>query len=145
VDMTIRRSYLIICCLAWKQKLLRRYLLDAMHCEKNLSENMLKTVLGSKDSYGSREDMQEHGIRRDLWLEPSQNRRDLYHMPRALYILTANERTTVLDIIKKLKTPSNYMGAIAKCVEDGRLRYMKSHDFHVLMHQVILLFLRNSD
>jgi hypothetical protein len=37
------------------QKLLIRYLLDAMHCEKNLCENITKTVLGMKDSYGSRE------------------------------------------------------------------------------------------
>jgi hypothetical protein len=100
---------------------------------------MLKTVLGAKDSYGSREDMQEQGIRRELWLAPSQNGRDLYHVPRASYILTAIERTIVLDIIKNLKTPSNYMGTIAKCIEDRKLRYMKSHDFHVLMHQVILL------
>ena len=110
-----------------------------MHCEKNLCENMLKSVLSAKDSYGSREDMQEHGICRDLWLASSENARDLYHMPKAPYILTATERTIVLDIIKNLKTPSNYMGAIAKCVDDGKLRYMKSHDFHVLMHQVTLL------
>jgi hypothetical protein len=42
----------------------------------------------------------------------------------------------VLDIIKSPKTPLHYVGAIAKAVEDGKLRYMKSHDFHVLMHQV---------
>jgi hypothetical protein len=41
-----------------------------------------------------------------------------------------------MDIIRELKTPSHYVGAIAKCVEEGKLRYMKSHDFHVLMHQV---------
>jgi hypothetical protein len=28
------------------------------------------------------------------------------------------------------------MGAIHKCLEEGKLRYMKSHDYHVLMHQV---------
>ena len=57
-------------------------------------------------------------------------------MPRAPYIMVPNERTTVIDIIRKLKTPSNYIGAIAKCVEDGKLQYMKSHDFQVLMQQV---------
>jgi hypothetical protein len=118
------------------QKLLRRYLLDAMHCEKNLCENMLKTVLGTKDSYGSCQDMQELNIRRDLWLQTSRNERDLFHLSSAPYVLSPSERTMVMDIIRELKTPSHYVGAIAKCVEEGKLRYMKSHDFHVLMHQV---------
>jgi hypothetical protein len=83
----------------WNQKLLRRHLLDIMHCKKNLCENMLKTILGAKDSYGSRKDMEEQGIRRELWLAPSHNERDLFHLPRAPYILTTSERTTVLDII----------------------------------------------
>jgi hypothetical protein len=42
----------------------------------------------------------------------------------------------VMDIIRTLRTPSNYIDAIHKCLEEGKLRYMKSHDFHVLMHQV---------
>jgi hypothetical protein len=58
-----------------------------MHCKKNLCENMLKTVLGAKDSYGSRQDMQELNIRRELWLETAQNERDLFHVSSAPYIL----------------------------------------------------------
>ena len=85
-----------------------------MHCEKNLCENMLKTVLGAKDSYGSREDMQEDGIRRDLWLAPSENGRDLYHMPKAPYILTASGQTTVLDIIKNFENTFQLHGCYSK-------------------------------
>jgi hypothetical protein len=48
---------------------------------------MLKTVLGAKDSYGSRQDMQELNIRRELWLETAQNERDLFHVSSAPYIL----------------------------------------------------------
>jgi hypothetical protein len=118
------------------QKLLIRYLLDAMHCEKNLCENVTKTVLGMKDSYGSRQDMRKQEIRRELWLRPAENSRDSFHVPNAPYILKGSEKTRVMDIIRNLKTPSNYVGAIHKCLEDGKLRYMKSHDYHVLMHQV---------
>jgi hypothetical protein len=114
-----------------------------MHCEKNICENIFKTVLGSKDSYGSRQDMEELRIRSDLWLEPPRTERDLFSLPKAPYILTPSKRTTVLEIIKDLKSPSNYVGAIAKCVEEGKLRYMKSHDFHVLMQQVSVFFLYN--
>jgi len=46
----------------------------------------------------------------------------------------------VMEIIRSLKTPTNYVAAIHKCLEEGKLRYMKSHDFHVLMQQVCLYF-----
>jgi hypothetical protein len=99
------------------QNLLIRHLLDAMHCEKNLCENLVKTTFGHKDSYGSRQDMESQGIKRGLWLRPSNNRKEVFNKPKAPYIL-------------------NYVGAIHKCVEEGKLRYMKSHDFHVLMQEV---------
>jgi hypothetical protein len=118
------------------QKLLIRYLLNAMHCEKNLCENMTKTILAIKDSYGSREDMRKLGIREELWFQPAQNNRETYHIPSAPYILKGEQRSRVMDIIRNLKTPSNYVGAIHKCLEEGKLRYMKSHDYHILMHQV---------
>jgi hypothetical protein len=123
--------------LSWKvQNLLIRHLLDAMHCEKNLCENFVKTTFGHKDSYGSRQDMESQGIRRRLWLRPSNNRKEVFNKPKAPYILNTQEQKNVVQIIKELKTPSNYVGAIHKCVEEGKLRYMKSHDFHVLMQEV---------
>lgn len=121
------------------QKLLIHHVLDPMHCEKNLCENMMKTIWGTKDSFGSRQDMESLSIRRDLWLQPTQNARNEFKMPEAPNILNAAEKTSVMQIIKSLKTPSNYVGAIHKCLEDGKLRYLKSHDFHVLMHQVIAI------
>jgi hypothetical protein len=39
-----------------------------------------------------------------------------------------------------MKTPSNYCGNIAKFLADGKLHYMKSHDFHVLLQQVSTLY-----
>jgi hypothetical protein len=80
--------------------------------------------------------MEKQGIWRPLWLQPPCSKREVFHMPQAPYSLNSSERTSVLEIIKNLKTHSNYVGAIHKCLEGGKLRYMKSHDFHVLMHQV---------
>jgi len=101
-----------------------------------LCENITKTIWGGKDSIGSQQDMESMNIRQDLWLAPSQNKKDDFYVPTAPYILKGSERTTVMQIIKKLKTPTNYVGAIHKCLEEGKLHYLKSHDFHVLMHQV---------
>ena len=80
--------------------------------------------------------MKELRIRSELWLGLVENQREMFSIPRALYFLALTKQTTVLSIIKNLRTPSHYVGAITKCVEDGKLRYMKSHDFHVLMQQV---------
>jgi hypothetical protein len=113
-----------------------RHLLDAMHCQKNLCENLVRTTFGHKDSYGSCHDMQSEGIRTGLWLQPSNNRKEVFHKLEAPYVLNGRERKTVVEIIKELKTPSNYVGAIHNCIEEGKLRYMKSHDFHILMQEV---------
>ena len=48
-----------------------------------------------------------------------------------------------LDILRSVKTPTNYVGQIAKCIAaDGELRGLKSHDYHVLMQQLLPLGLR---
>ena len=44
------------------QYLLVRHVLDVMHCEKNISENFLKTVLGEKDMPTVRANLQARGI-----------------------------------------------------------------------------------
>jgi hypothetical protein len=97
---------------------------------------MLKTTFGTKDSYGSMQDLMREGIWHDLWLGAPQNNKEIFHMPQAPYILKLREKTLVMLIIKNLKTTSNYIGTIQKCIEEGKLQYMKSHDFHVVMQQV---------
>jgi hypothetical protein len=73
------------------------------------------------------------GIHRKIWLEPPRNNKDAFHWLDAPYVLKPAERKKVIDIIQGMKTPSKYCGNIAKCLADGKLRYMKSHDFHVLL------------
>jgi hypothetical protein len=40
-----------------------------MHCEKNLHENMMKTIFGTKVIPTVREDLKECGIQPHLWLQ----------------------------------------------------------------------------
>lgn len=111
-------------------------MLDAMHCEKNLCENIVKTLLGMKDNPGSRVDAEDLGIRQEIWLQPPRRRQDEYYMPRAPFVLNPNERKEFVSIISNIRTPSGYVGSIHKRLEDGKLHYMKTHDYHVLMQQV---------
>ena len=53
------------------QDLLIRHTLDVMHCEKNLCENIIKTLFGETDYPRGRLDLKDMGIRPDLWLRPA--------------------------------------------------------------------------
>jgi hypothetical protein len=72
-------------------------------------------------------------IRKELWLRPQGESVDQYWMPYAPLTLKPSEKKEVLDIIQSLRLPFNYAGPIHKRIQDGRLWYLKSHDFHTLM------------
>jgi hypothetical protein len=81
------------------QKLLIRHLLDAMHYKKNLTKNIVKTFFGATDLYGSSQDMNLLGICEDLWLQPSRNKKEAFHIPDAPYVLKASEQKKVIEVI----------------------------------------------
>ena len=45
-----------------------RHVLDVMHIEKNIAESVLRFLFGDKDTLELRRDMEELGVRRELWL-----------------------------------------------------------------------------
>ena len=82
-------------------------------------------------------------MRPHLWLQEPRQAREEYFMPDAPYILKENEKKEVLKVIHELQTPTNYVGALHKKLSDGKLRGLKSHDYHILMQQVLPLCIRN--
>ena len=118
------------------QHLKIRHVLDVMHCEKNLYENILRTLLGETDYCRGREDMQEMDIREELWLRPSLNNPGHYMKPHPTYVLTPSEWQQVMDVISNLRFPTDYAGNMQSHVCEGRLRFMKSHDFHIMLQQI---------
>ena len=110
-----------------------------MHCEKNLCENIVKTLMAMNDSPGSRQDVQNLGIREELWLQPSLRANANFYMPLAPYVLDVEEQKEFVGIISSIRTPTNYVGSIHKRLVDGKLHYMKTHDYHVLMQEVNIL------
>jgi hypothetical protein len=118
------------------QHLKIRHILDVMHCEKNLCENIVRTLMGENNYPRAREDMRDMGIREELWLRSTENNPGHYTVPHLTYVLTPMEKQKVLELIAALRTPTDYAGSVQAHVCDGRLRFMKSHDYHVLMQQV---------
>jgi hypothetical protein len=60
-----------------------------MHCEKNLCENILKTIFGIKDIMAIQENLKNCGIQSHLWV---QNVVGAYIKPIASYVLTNLEK-----------------------------------------------------
>jgi hypothetical protein len=54
-------------------------------------------------------------------------------MPQPPYILRPEEKREFVHIVSSIRTPMNYVGAIHKRLQDRKLQYMKTHDYHVLM------------
>jgi len=119
-----------------------RHLLDPMHCEKNVCENLCRTLLGETDGVKSREDMRVRGIRSHLHLQRNPDGQT-YFMPDAPYVLTKEERQEFFATLDDLKFPSNYVGPLKQRLKDGKLSGLKTHDYHILLQQVLPVCLRN--
>ena len=119
-----------------------RHLLDPMHCEKNLCEIFICTLFGETNGVKCREDMQARGIRRHLHLQPNPDG-VTYFMPDAPHVFNWQEKDEFLKVLKSIKFPSNYVGSLKQRLEDGKLSGLKTHDFHILMQQVLPICLKN--
>jgi hypothetical protein len=124
------------------QLLLIRYTLDIMHCEMNLAKNFMKTITGMKDTVKVRRDLQRRRIRRHLWLMPHSRKTGKLVKPAAPYVLSEKEFEVFASTIERLKTPSGYSAELGKHIRKRNFRGLKSHDYHVLMQQIMPLALR---
>ena len=58
-------------------------------------------------------------------------------------MLSKVEKAKFIKTIRNLKTPSNYVGQLSKRITvDGDLRGLKSHDYHIMMQQILPLCVR---
>ncbi|XP_060968549.1 uncharacterized protein LOC115708932 [Cannabis sativa] len=130
----------------WKHLLLRHNL-DVMHIEKNICESIIGTLLNipgkTKDSFSSRLDLLEMGIRTDLAprVKVGEKRKLL---PAACYNLTKEEKHQVCESLANVKVPYGYSSNIRNLVsiKDLRLIGLKSHDCHALMQQLLPIAIR---
>ena len=122
-----------------------RHTLDVMHVEKNIATTLLGFILGEEDTIAVRKDMQEQGTMEELHVVRVGDE-EHYRKPHAPYVLRPSEKMKVLRTIKSVQTPSGHCASFAKLVnlEKGKLQYMKSHDWHVLLEEVLPAALRGS-
>ncbi|XP_056690171.1 uncharacterized protein [Spinacia oleracea] len=131
----------------WEHNLLRHNL-DVMHIEKNVSENLLGTLLSmdkSRDNRDDREALEAWRIKTHLWLSADHNGNE--YMPPASYSMSREEKERFLTVLQKLKVPDGYGSNLSSCVnmKKRKLINLKSHDNHVLMQDILPVALRASN
>jgi hypothetical protein len=108
----------------------------------NLAKNFLKTISGKKDIVKVRRDLRRRNIRKHLWLTAHSRRGGKIVKPHALYVLTVEEFEVFVQTIGALKMPMGYSSTLGKHIRGTKFGSLKSHDYHVLMQQILPLALR---
>lgn len=121
-----------------------RHNLDVMHVEKNVAASLIATLLhcgNSKDGIKARKDLEALGIRKDLHPKPHGKR---ILLPAAPWSLSKSEKKTFCKRLFDFKGPDGYCSNIASCVslDDCKIMGLKSHDYHVLMQQLLPVAVR---
>ena len=129
----------------WKE-LDVRHSIDVMYVEKNVCESLLGTLLDiigkRRDHSNARADLKEMGIRPELCLDDP----DTDELPTSCITLSKNEKKEFCEFLRSVKVPSDYSTNVSRLVSLPDMKLVpgvKSHDYHVLMTQMIAIGIRN--
>ncbi|KAG7559310.1 putative transposase Ptta/En/Spm plant [Arabidopsis thaliana x Arabidopsis arenosa] len=121
-----------------------RHNLDVMHVERNVVASIISTLLHcgkSKDGLNARKDLEELGIRKEL--HPKTKGKRTY-LPAAMWSLSKTEKKIFCWRLFDFKGPDGYCSNISRGVslQDYKIIGLKSHDYHVLMQQLLPIVIR---
>jgi hypothetical protein len=122
-------------------------LINVMHVEKNVCESLLGTLLNmdgkTRDHKHARADLKKMGIRLELWLDNLVKGTEL---PTSCITLSKHEKKEFCGFLKNMKVPSGYLTNVSRLISFLDLKVapgVKSHDYHVLLTQMIVVGIRN--
>lgn len=116
-----------------------------MHVEKNICESLIETIFDakgkSKDGSNSRSDLERLDLMGDL---PLEERKDKLNIPSVRYTFSKIEKKKFCERLFNLKLPDGYSSNIGNCikVEECKIVGLKSHDYHVLMQQLLAVAIK---
>ena len=117
-----------------------------MHVEKNVCDSVIGTLLNiqgkTKDGLNTRQDLAYMGIRSQL--HPRSDGKKIY-LPPACHTLSKKEKINFCQCLRRVKVPQGYSSNIKSLVQLKELKLvgLKSHDFHVLMQQLLVMAIRD--
>jgi hypothetical protein len=108
-----------------------------MHIEKNVTDNILGTILDikgkTKDDYAAHKDLQEMNFRPQL--HPFTGEDGKTYFPAACHTMSNEDKINFLKVIKNVRVPDGYASNVSRCVclKERTISGLKSHDNHVIM------------
>lgn len=129
----------------WKDLLLP-HILDVMHIEKNICDNITCTLMKvegkTKDNTNARLDLYDMGIRPELHCEQNGSK---VKLPPAWYVLTPQQRIEFCNFLKGIKFPDGFAANLASNISQDSSKFqgrLKTHSCHVLLQRIIPAGLR---
>ncbi|XP_057539537.1 uncharacterized protein LOC130817703 [Amaranthus tricolor] len=121
-----------------------RHSLDVMHIEKNMFDNVIRTLLGilgkSKDHKSARRDLKYLREEKDLRWVPELEVQELEdgseEFRTSMFWMNDDEKKLFCQTIKNAKLPQGYASNISRCVQvdEKKIIGYKSHDAYFMMH-----------
>jgi hypothetical protein len=118
-----------------------------MHIKKNVYESLLGTLLNTdektRDHGHAQDDLIKMGIMPELWLDDSLKGTEL---PTSCITLSRHEKKEFCGFLKNVKVPSGYLMNVSRLISFPDLKVapdVKSHDYHVLIMQMIAVGIWN--
>jgi hypothetical protein len=107
-----------------------------MHTEKNIAYAIIETLFGASDTVSSREDFRQLKIRRNLWVEKYDDEK--YRKPSAPYVWTKEQHAQFLKLMSQTRFPTGYVSSSIRSQTDMNiLRGLKTHDYHVIIENIL--------
>jgi len=101
----------------------------------------MKTIFGTKNIPTIQKDLKECGIPPHLCLQEAASR---MIKPINSFVLAKEEKDGFIQIVGNLKTHFYYVSSLRKRIsKDKKLKGMKSHAYHVMMQEILLLCMKN--
>jgi hypothetical protein len=117
-----------------------------MHVNKNVCESLIETLLNTngktRDHGHAHADLKKMGIRQELWLDDFVKGTKL---PTSCITLSKNEKE-FCGFLRNEKVPSGYLMDVSRLISLPELKIaprVKSHDYHVLLTQMIVVGIWN--
>ena len=107
-----------------------------MYIEKNVFYTEMNVKRKSKDNIKARKDDGILCYYKEIAVPSNSTSQTV---PRALYILTKEQRSVICEWLQNLRFPDGYASNLGKCAYMNELKMtsMKSHDYHVFMKRLI--------
>nr|XP_009786492.1 PREDICTED: uncharacterized protein LOC104234593 [Nicotiana sylvestris] len=109
---------------------------------KDIKFTLGQSSEGSKENLEARLDLKEIKIRPSLW--PQYRASGRAYLPATVFTMSQQEKYLFYEVLQNAKFPDGYASNISCCVRKRKLSGLKTHDYHVIMQELLPLAFRRS-